>query len=361
MSKNKKYYAVIMAGGVGSRFYPVSTPDNPKQFHDMLGTGKSLIRQTFDRLAKLIPEENILVATNARYKNLVMSHLPGIRESQILLEPAMRNTAPCILYSSFKIADLDEDAVMIVAPSDHYIENEEKFLRYVEDAFEYCLESDVLMTLGIQPSEPNTGYGYIQFEASESEVKKVLNFTEKPDLETARGFLERGDYLWNAGIFIWSVRSILQAFGSNLPSMFDLFRSGSGSWNNDRERVFIEENYERSENISIDYGIMEKADNVYVMATEFGWNDLGTWGSLYNKLDKDEQENALVSARALFKDASGNMVSGPTGKKIVIQGLKDFIVVDTEETLLIFPKAEEQNIKQVSKEAESRLGSKKEG
>jgi len=357
MTKNKKYYAVIMAGGVGSRFWPVSTPDNPKQFHDMLGTGKSLIRQTFDRLARLIPEENILVATNARYKELVKSHLPGIGDSQILLEPAMRNTAPCILYSSFKISDMDEDAVMIVAPSDHFIENEEKFLKYVQDAFEYCLKSDVLMTLGIEPSEPNTGYGYIQFEAGGGDVKKVLDFTEKPDLETAQKFLEQGDYLWNAGIFIWSVQSILKAFGSNLPSMYDLFRKGSGSWNSDRERSFIEENYEASENISIDYGIMEKADNVYVMATEFGWNDLGTWGSLYNKLNKDEQGNALVNAQAMFKSASRNMVSGPRGKKIVVQGLEDYIIVDTEDTLMIFPKAEEQSIKEVSKEAESKLGS----
>lgn len=357
MTNNKKYYAVIMAGGVGSRFWPVSTPDNPKQFHDMLGTGKSLIRQTFDRLARLIPEENILVATNARYKDLVLSHLPGIQESQILLEPAMRNTAPCILYSSLKISDMDEDAVMIVAPSDHFIDNEEKFLAYVESAFEYCLQSDVLMTLGIQPSEPNTGYGYIQFDAEGGDVKKVLDFTEKPDLDTAQKFLEQGDYLWNAGIFIWSVKSILKAFGSNLPTMFDLFRKGSGSWNSDKERAFIEENYEASENISIDYGIMEKAGNVYVMATEFGWNDLGTWGSLFNKLNKDDTGNALVNAKALFKSASGNMVSGPNGKKIVIQGLEDYIVVDTEDTLLIFPKADEQDIKQVSKEAEAKLGS----
>ncbi len=357
MTKNKKYYAVIMAGGVGSRFWPVSTPENPKQFHDMLGTGKSLIRQTFDRLSRLIPEENILVATNARYKDLVKSHLPGIGESQILLEPAMRNTAPCILYSSFKISDMDEDAVMIVAPSDHFIEDEDKFLKYVQEAFDYCLESDVLMTLGIQPSEPNTGYGYIQFDTGGGEVKKVLDFTEKPDLETARKFLERGDYLWNAGIFIWSVKSIIKAFGSYLPSMHDLFRQGSGSWNREKERGFIEEHYAKSENISIDYGIMEKADNVYVMATEFGWNDLGTWGSLFNKLNKDGQGNALVNAKGLFKTASGNMVSGPKGKKIVIQGLEDFIVVDTEETLLIFPKSEEQSIKQVSKEAEAKLGS----
>ena len=333
----------------------MSTPDNPKQFHDMLGTGRPLIQQTFDRLSRLIPMENILVATNARYKDLVMSHLPQLKENQILLEPAMRNTAPCILYSSLKINDLDEDGVMIVAPSDHFIENEDEFLRNVEDAFEACLKSDMLMTLGIKPSGPNTGYGYIQFEQGGGEVKKVLDFTEKPDLQTAERFLARGDYLWNAGIFIWSVRSILDAFRSNLPGMRELFDRGSGSWNTEREADFIEKNYERSENISIDYGIMEKAGNVYVMATDFGWNDLGTWGSLYDKLEKDGNQNAIVNARAFFKSASGNMLSTPVGKKVVIQGIENFIIVDTEDTLVIFPKQKEQEIKQVSKEAEERF------
>lgn len=355
MSKNDKYYAVIMAGGVGSRFWPVSTPDNPKQFHDMLGTGRSLIQQTFDRLSRLIPVGNILVATNARYKDLVMSHLPEISENQVLLEPAMRNTAPCILYSSLKIKDLDEDGVMIVAPSDHFIEDENEFLGNVETAFEECLKSDVLMTLGIKPSGPNTGYGYIQFDKKGGVVKKVRNFTEKPDLQTAEKFIAQGDYLWNAGIFIWSVKSILEAFRSSLPEMSELFQKGNDSWNTEREAEFIEENYEKSENISIDYGIMEKARNVYVMATDFGWNDLGTWGSLYDKLDKDESANATVNARAFFHSSRGNMLSTPAGKKVVIQGLQDFIVVDTEDTLMIVPKREEQGIKQVSKEAEARF------
>ena len=344
-----------MAGGVGSRFWPVSTPDYPKQFHDMLGTGKSLIRQTFDRLSALIPAENILIATNARYKDLVIEHLPGISENQILLEPAMRNTAPCILYSALKVNDLDEDAVMIVAPSDHLIENEEEFLRNVGAAFEVCQNSDLLMTLGIKPSGPNTGYGYIQFEDSGSEVKKVLDFTEKPDLETATRFLEQGDYLWNAGIFIWSVRSILKSFRLNLPQMHNLFSTGRGCWNTQKETAFIDENYSRADNISIDYGIMEKADNVYVMATDFGWNDLGTWGSLYDKLDKDAQENATVNARTLFSSSSGNIVSTGPGKKVVIRGLENFIVVDTDDTLMIFPKAQEQSIKEVSKQAQAKF------
>ena len=352
---NKNYYAVIMAGGVGSRFWPVSTPDNPKQFHDMLGTGGSLIQQTFNRLEKLIPTENILIATNERYKDLVLNHLPQVDESQVLLEPAMRNTAPCILYSALKITSANEKAVMIVAPSDHYIEDEAEFVRNVQTAFIECQQRDVLMTLGIKPSGPNTGFGYIQFENGEEEVKKVKNFTEKPDLETAQKFIEQGDYLWNAGIFIWSVKSILNSFKKSLPLMYKMFEEGSACWNTSKEREFIAENYPKSENISIDYGIMEKAENVFVMSTDFGWNDLGTWGSLYDKLPKDEQNNAIVNAKSLFRDAANNMVSTPPNKKIIVEGLSDYIIVDTEDTIMIFPKADEQNIKQVSKMAEDRF------
>ena len=346
---NKNYYAVIMAGGVGSRFWPVSTPENPKQFHDMLGTGSSLIQQTFYRLEKLIPSENILIATNERYKSLVLSHLPQLTERQILLEPAMRNTAPCILYSALKITSANEDAVMIVAPSDHYIENEVEFVNNVQSAFLECQQRDVLMTLGIKPSGPNTGYGYIQFENVAEEIKKVKNFTEKPDLVTARKFIAQGDYLWNAGIFIWSVKSILNAFKKSLPRMYEMFEQGSACWNTAEELGFIADNYPNAENISIDYGIMEKADNVYVLATDFGWNDLGTWGSLYDKLSKDDQNNAVVNAKSFFRDASNNMLSTVKGKKVVVDGLQDYIIVETEDTLMIFPKSREQEIKEVSK------------
>ena len=352
---NKNYYAVIMAGGVGSRFWPVSTPENPKQFHDMLGTGASLIQQTFHRLEKLIPTENILIATNERYKELVLKHLPQVDESQVLLEPAMRNTAPCILYSALKITSTDENAVMIVAPSDHYIEDEAEFVRNVQSAFIECQQRDVLMTLGIKPSGPNTGFGYIQFENGEKEVKKVKNFTEKPDLATAQKFIEQGDYLWNAGIFIWSVKSVLDSFKKSLPQMYNMFEKGNSCWNTSKEREFIAENYPKSENISIDYGIMEKAENVYVMSTDFGWNDLGTWGSLYDKLPKDEQNNAIVNARSIFRDAANNMVSTLPDKKIIVKGLSNYIIVDTEDTIMIFPKADEQNIKQISKMAEERF------
>lgn len=346
---NKNYYAVIMAGGVGSRFWPVSTPDNPKQFHDMLDTGASLIQQTFYRLEKLIPSENILIATNERYKDLVLSHLPQVKEHQVLLEPAMRNTAPCILYSALKIAGANEDAVMIVAPSDHYIENEAEFVANVQSAFKECQERDILMTLGIKPSGPNTGYGYIQFENVPDEVKKVKNFTEKPDLTTARKFIEQGDYLWNAGIFIWSVKSILNSFKKSLPDMYAMFEQGDSCWNTSEESGFIADNYPKAENISIDYGIMEKADNVYVMSTDFGWNDLGTWGSLYDKLSKDDKNNAVVKAQSFFRDASNNMVSTLKGKRVVVEGLNDYIIVETEDTIMIFPKSKEQEIKEVSK------------
>ncbi len=352
---NKNYYAVIMAGGVGSRFWPVSTPENPKQFHDLLGTGKSLIQNTFERLEKSIPKENILVATNARYKNLVLEHLPYINENQVLLEPAMRNTAPCILYSALKINDINKDAVMIVAPSDHFIENEEEFTKNINTAFEACEQRDILMTLGIKPSNPNTGYGYIKYEESSSEIKKVKNFTEKPDLETAQLFLEQGDYLWNAGIFIWSVTSILKAFENSLTEMCTLFNSGNTYWNTNEERTFIENNYGRSENISIDYGIMEQAKNVYVLPVEFGWNDLGTWGSLFDKLPKDENENAVVNAKTLLINSNNNIIRTQRGKKVIVQGLSDYIIVEKDDTILIFPKAEEQEIKQVSTQARDSL------
>ena len=354
---NKNYYAVIMAGGVGSRFWPVSTSENPKQFHDMLGTGRSLIQNTFDRLSKLIPSENILIATNNKYKNLVLSHLPEINENQVLLEPAMRNTAPCILYSALKINNIKEDAVMIVAPSDHFIEDEETFISNVETAFKACEKEDILMTLGIKPSGPNTGYGYIQFEESNNEIKKVINFTEKPNLKTAKQFIEQGDYLWNAGIFIWSVKSIIKAFEGSLAEMCTLFNNGNSIWNTVNESVFIKENYGKAENISIDYGIMEGAENVYVLPVDFGWNDLGTWGSLYEKLPKQKNKNAVINAQTMFNDSSNNMIRTQKGKKVIVQGLNDFIIVETKDTLLILPKSAEQDIKHISKEAHEKLDS----
>jgi len=348
---NKNYYALIMAGGIGSRFWPVSTKENPKQFHDMLGTGKSLLQQTYDRLSNIIPKENIFIATNKSYKSLVKQHLPAIMDNQILAEPAMRNTAPCILYSALKIKGLNDDAVMIVAPSDHHIENEALFTENVITAFKACEENDILMTLGIEPSNPNTGYGYIRYKDSENEIKEVINFTEKPDLETAKKFLKEGDYLWNAGIFVWSIKSVLTAFENSLGEMFSLFNQGVTYFNSSKEDLFIEENYGLAENVSIDYGIMEGAKNVYVLPVDFGWNDLGTWGALYDKLEKDQHQNAVVNAKVYSEDSFKNMISTQQGKRVVMKGLENFIIVDTQDTLLILPKENEQEIKEISARA----------
>jgi mannose-1-phosphate guanylyltransferase len=345
-----------MAGGVGSRFWPVSTQKFPKQFHDMLGKGDSLLQKTFKRLAKLIPQENILIATNKKYKELVLSQLDGIKEQQLLLEPAMRNTAPCILYAALKIKQKNPDAVMIVAPSDHWIDNEEEFIKNIQTSFTACAKNNMLMTLGIQPTSPNTGYGYIEFEKSTAEIKKVNQFTEKPDLQTATQFIESGNYVWNAGIFIWSVKSIISAFEKYLPEMNTLFCEGCHVFNTDFEDDFIEDNYANAENISIDYGIMQNATNIYTLPVDFGWNDLGTWSSLYEKLNKDENNNAIVNANTIFKDASNNMVSTSKNKHVVIQGLDDFIIVEKEDVLLICPKKNEQEIKQIVAEVRQKFG-----
>ncbi|SHI36089.1 mannose-1-phosphate guanylyltransferase [Algibacter luteus] len=354
---NKNYYAILMAGGVGSRFWPISTQDFPKQFHDMLGTGDTLIQKTFHRLADLIPKENIFILTNERYNDLVLEQLPEVEQRQVVLEPAMRNTAPCILYASLKIQKENPDAVMIVAPSDHWIEDEKTFSKNVQQAFDYCENNDALMTLGIQPTFPNTGYGYIEFDKSSAEAIKTVNqFREKPDYETAKSFISQGNFLWNAGIFMWSAKSVIKAFQNNQPELFKLFESGIPLYNTEFENEFIKENYPNAENVSVDYAIMEKSANVHVIAAEFDWNDLGTWGSLYDKLDKDESGNAVVNARTLAEDASGNMIRTKKDKIVVIDGLQDYIVVDKEEVLLIFPKSKEQDIKMTLQQVKDKFG-----
>lgn len=353
--KSKQYYAVIMAGGVGSRFWPVSTQKFPKQFHDMLGVGESLIQRTFHRINKIVPSNNILIATNNKYEKLVFEQLPKINENQLILEPVMRNTAPCILYAALKIYQQNPDAVMLVAPSDHWIDDENEFVKNIETSFKASSENDILMTLGIQPDSPNTGYGYIQFEKNAEEIKKVKNFTEKPNLQTAEKFIANGDYLWNAGIFVWSVKSILNAFKNLAPNMYELFES-ENVYNTKDEIAFIEENYKKAENISIDFGIMEKAKNVHVLPVNFGWNDLGTWGSLYNKLEKDGDKNAVVGANTIFRDSSGNMIRTQTSKKLILQGLTNFIVVEKEGVLLICPQKDEQDIKQIVQQVENEFG-----
>ncbi len=346
---NKNYYAILMAGGVGSRFWPVSTTEFPKQFHDMLGSGETLIQKTFSRLSKLIPTENILILTNERYNDLVLKQLPLVRPEQVLLEPAMRNTAPCILYASLKIKKMNPDAVMVVAPSDHWIEDETAFVSNLQQCFEYCQNENALMTLGIQPTFPNTGFGYIEFDKSDSNpIKKVNQFREKPDYETAKSFLKSGNFLWNGGIFIWSVKSITEAFTAFQPKMNQMFLEGFAAYNTSNEKEFINQNYAHAENISIDYAILEKAKNVYVLPATFDWNDLGTWGSLHEKLDKDEQNNAVVNAKVVLENATNNIIRTEGKKVVVIDGLNDYIIVDQGNVLLIYPKNKEQEIKRIS-------------
>jgi mannose-1-phosphate guanylyltransferase len=338
---------VLMAGGIGSRFWPVSTEEFPKQFHDLLGSGQTLLQKTFSRLNKIIPSENILILTNARYKTLVLEQLPQVNEFQLLLEPAMRNTAPCILLSALKIQKQNPEAVMLVAPSDHWIEDEDAFHKNMDLAFKTCSQKDVLMTLGIQPTFPNTGYGYIEYEKTGDEIKKVLRFTEKPDYDKAKSFIVAGNFMWNAGIFVWSVKSIVQAFDKLAPQMSQLFQKGIPDYNTSKEDAFINAYYTEAENISIDYAILEKADNVFVLPATFDWNDLGTWGSLYEKLPKDGQNNAVVRAQTHLIDSNNNIIQTEKGKKVVISNLNDYIIVDKDEVLIIVPKEKEQDIKQI--------------
>ena len=354
---NKNYYAILMAGGVGSRFWPVSTQKFPKQFHDMLGTGDTLLQKTFNRLANLIPEENIFILTNELYNDLVFEQLPQVTKRQVVLEPAMRNTAPCILYAALKIEKENPDALMIVAPSDHWIEDETAFSNNVQEAFNFCEKNDTLVTLGIQPTFPNTGYGYIEYDKSNSStIKSVNQFREKPDYETAKEFLTQGNFLWNAGIFMWSVSSVLKAFKNNQPSLYSLFEKGIDVYNTNFEDDFVRDNYGKAENISVDYAIMEKSHNVFVLPATFDWNDLGTWGSLFDKLDKDSQNNAVVNSRVLATDATGNMIRTQKNKVVVIDSLNNYIVVDKEEVLLIFPKSKEQDIKMTLQQVKETFG-----
>lgn len=335
-----------MAGGVGSRFWPVSTAEFPKQFHDMLGAGDTLIQKTFSRLSKIIPVENILILTNEKYNSIVLEQLPMVKQEQVLLEPAMRNTAPCILYASLKIQKQNPNAVMVVAPSDHWIEDENAFSENLQQCFDFCSKENALMTLGIQPTFPNTGFGYIEYNKTDTNsVKKVSQFREKPDYQTAKSFLNSGNFLWNGGIFIWSVKAITEAFEKFQPRMSGLFIKGFESYNTAEEKSFIEENYALAENISIDYAVMEKAKNVYVLPATFDWNDLGTWGSLHEKLDKDKNNNAVVNATVLLQNATSNIISTSKDKLVIIDGLEDYIIVDKDNVLLIYPKSKEQEIK----------------
>jgi mannose-1-phosphate guanylyltransferase len=355
-------FCVIMAGGIGSRFWPFSRTSRPKQFLDILGTGKTLLQQTYDRFSKIMPPENILVVTNKIYADIVKEQIPEIPEQNILLEPFRRNTAPCIAFANYKILKQNPNANIVVAPSDHLIIKEEEFLRVVEEGLNFVAKEDALLTLGIKPSRPETGYGYIQihhdkdFEKKYPQFNKVKTFTEKPDYEMAKVFQESGEFFWNSGLFFWSLKTILAAFEQSLPDVNFLFKEGIEIYNTKEEENFIEEIYSRCKSISIDYGIMENAKNVFVLQSDFGWSDLGTWGSMYEHSFKDNFGNHVKGENVFTYNTENCIINTTNNKCVVIQGLADFIVVDSDEILLICKKKDEQQIKQFVSDVKLKLG-----
>lgn len=342
---NKNNYCIIMAGGVGSRFWPLSTTELPKQFIDILGTGKTFIRQTFERFLEIAPAENFLVLTNVMYKEIVLRELPEIGEHQVLCEPNRRNTAPCILYAAFRIKAINPDANMVITPADHLVTGEAQFTRVIEDSIKFVAGNDNLMTIGIQPTRPETGYGYIQVSEQLRDIVKVKTFTEKPSIDVAKMFVESGEFLWNAGIFVWSCRAIVNAFKEYQEELYSIFAAGEGLYNTEQEQEFINKVYPSCQNISIDYGIMEHSSHVYVHSADFGWSDIGTWGSLFENSPKDNLNNSIVGNRTKCYDVSDSIIRIADGKVAIIEGLKDYIVVDNDEALLICSKENEQKIK----------------
>ena len=354
---SKDNYCVIMGGGIGSRFWPFSRKTMPKQFLDFFGTGRSLLQQTFDRFNKIIPTENILIVTNAIYADLVKEQLPELDSKQILLEPARRNTAPCIAWASYHIRSLNPDANIVVAPSDHLILKEGKFLAAIEKGLDFVSKSDKLLTLGIKPNRPETGYGYIQIAEQEGDnFYKVKTFTEKPELELAKVFVESGEFYWNSGLFMWNVNTIIKAGEALLPELASKLAPGKDVYGTPEEKAFIEENFPACPNVSIDFGIMEKADNVYVSLGDFGWSDLGTWGSLYDLSPKDEQGNVTLKCDSMIYNSNNNIVVLPKGKLAVIEGLEGFLVAESDNVLLICKKDEEHAIRKYVNDAQMKLG-----
>lgn len=360
---NQHYFCVIMAGGIGARFWPMSRTSHPKQFIDILGTGETLIQQTFKRFEKICPTENIYIVTNEIYKDLVRQQLPEIAPEQILCEPSRRNTAPCIAYANYCILARDPEAQIVVAPSDHIILKRDIFLDNIRTALQTASEHDWLLTLGIKPSRPDTGYGYIQFSDGEvypkdPQIRKVKTFTEKPNLELAETFLKCGDFLWNSGIFIWSLKSIMKAFESYLPEVDALFKKGVGLYGTADEAAFITNTYLVCKSISIDYGVMEAAPNVFVLASDFGWSDLGTWGSLYENRSQDANGNAVVGKNVMMYDSTNCIVNMPVDKLVVLEGLNDYIVVESDNVLLVCKKSDEQQIRQFVNDVRLEKGEK---
>ncbi|MFV8224986.1 mannose-1-phosphate guanylyltransferase [Christiangramia aquimixticola] len=347
-TKKDNYYAILMAGGVGSRFWPTSKAANPKQFQDILGVGETLFQATFRRLSRLIPAENIYVLTNKDYVDIIKDQVPTIHMNQIVAEPEMRNTAPSILLGALKIQKTNKDARILVAPCDHWIKDETAFIETVEKGFEHVGEEDRLITIGIKPTSPNTGYGYIKYKKEDSGAfKKVEQFTEKPGKSQAEEFIKAGNYAWNAGIFIWKASFIIESFKSHLKEMHYLFDKGKESWNTKDEVEFLNANYGLAANISIDYGIMEKSEHVVMIPASFDWNDLGTWSSVQHELPADDAGNTVINSRLVAENSSGNIISTTSKKIVVMKDLSDYIIVDDEDVLLIIPKADEQEIKQL--------------
>jgi mannose-1-phosphate guanylyltransferase len=357
---NQHNYVVIMAGGIGSRFWPMSRANYPKQFLDILNTGKTLIQSTYDRFTTFIPEENIYVVTSQEYVDIVAEQLPNIKKENILGEPSRKNTAPCIAYISFKLFQKDPEASLIVAPADHLIHDNKEFKRVCHESLKFVNHMNAFITLGIKPTYPNTGYGYIQFEqlAVSKDIYKVKTFTEKPNLELAKTFVSSGEFLWNAGIFVWQVKNIITAFEKHLPEMYEVFAAEKEKFNTPEEEAALKEIYPQCTNISIDFGIMEKASNVYVIPSSFGWSDLGTWNSAYENFEKDYFHNAVAGENVMVIDAVKCMVHAPDRKLVLLQGLEDYIVVDTPDVLLICKKDKEQQIKDYVAEVKRNKGEK---
>ncbi len=342
-------YCIIMAGGIGSRFWPLSKDNYPKQFLDILGTGKSFIRSTYERFSPLIPDANFLVVTNAAYKQLVLEHLPELRPEQVLCEPARRNTAPCIAYACYHIQSHCKDANIVVTPADHLVTNEIEFQRIIKLGFDFLAadgHNDNLVTIGIKPSRPETGYGYIQVPKNEkpAEVVKVDMFKEKPNYDTAVKFVSEGNYFWNSGIFIWTLNGIMKAFNTFLPDMVKLFDEGIGKFGTEQEQAFINKKFLDCQNISIDYGIMEKSPNTYTIPADFGWSDIGTWGSLFTHAHKDENNNA-ISGKVVSVDNHNTIVNIEKGVEAVVEGLEDYLVAYRDNSLLVCKLKDEQQIK----------------
>lgn len=352
-------YVAIMAGGIGSRFWPQSRVSFPKQFLDILGTGKTLIQSTYERFKQIVPEDHIYIVTGIPYVDLVKQQLPSIQNEQIVAEPARKNTGPCVAYIAHKLAARDPKATFVVAPSDHLITEEQDFKTAIQQALQFAATDEVLVTLGILPHRPDTGYGYIQYkegEEPEKDIFKVKTFTEKPSLEIARTFLDSGDFLWNSGIFIWQAQSIIQAFQRFQPEINDLFKEGKALYNTPDEATFIKRVYGECKNISIDYAIMEDANNVYVRPSRFGWSDLGTWNSVWKQSPKDYLGNVTNSEETLLYNAVNCLVQAPKGKLVVIQGLENFFVVDTKDALLICRADQEQAVKKIHGDIKRKKG-----